>query len=296
MKRILAALAAVVLCVSMTGCSALDYMKANRLYNKEQYAQALPLYESLQGFADSDKMASICAQKADYAAAEDFFAAGEYEQALPLYEELEMYADSPLKAIRCRYENGLRYLEKGDYAQAVTWLAPLGNYEDSADKVSLARWQWLSQSRHTLVIRDEPGDFRALSLEPEEGGALRILLERKGHLLGLPYDTQFTLTLQRGTKEADYAVSCSSTSNMTITETARGRVELTKVTAGEELQVHEFFQSVTDGVGTETTTNDVTEAIIVRAVMAESVQTLGQQLPVLLEDSGVDIAMEDLGF
>lgn len=297
MKRFLAALAAVCICATMTGCSAVDYLKASKHYKNAEYAQALVLYEGLGDFADSAKMAGICAQKADYAAAEAYLASKDYEAALPLYEGLGMYADSPVKAITCRYENGRRYLENGKYEEAIQWLEPLGNYEDSAYLTRSARWLWLCRQRHTLVLSDEDGEFRALSLEPNNSiGAIRILLERKGHLLGLPYDTEFTLTLDWNAKEAAYTVSCRSESDMVIEETAEGRVVLKSIAAGKPLQVSSFFQTVTDSEGNQTTSNDVTEAIIVRAVLAESAQQINQYLPALLENTGVDITMEDLGF
>lgn len=296
MKRFLAALAAVCICVTMTGCSAVDYMKASRHYKNAEYAQALVLYEGLGDFADSAKMAGICAQKADYAAAEAYLASKDYEAALPLYEGLGMYADSPLKAITCRYENGLRYLENGDYEEAIQWLEPLGNYENSADRTSFARWQWVSQQHHSYIIQAVTGETRVMKLEPAEDGALHLVLERKGHLLGLPYDTLFELTFTRGAKEADYEVTCRSESDMTIEESAGGAVEILSFTGGKPLQVSHFFQKVIDSEGNETTSNDVTEAIIVRAIMLEAQEQIGMYLPKLLENTGVDITMEDLGF
>ena len=296
MKRFLAALGAVILCVSMTGCSGLDYIKASRLYKDAQYAQALPLYEGLGEFADSAKMAEICSQKADYTAAEAFLASKDYEAALPLYEGLGMYADSPVKAITCRYENGLRYLENGEHEKAILWLEPLGNYENSADQTNLARWLWLNGQEHSYIIQAITGDSRVIRLEPMEDGALRLVLERKGHLLGLPYDTLFEMTFARGDKEGAYEVTCRSESDMTIEESAAGVVDLASFTAGKPLQASEFSQVVIDAEGNQTTSNDVTQAIIVQAVMLEAQEQITTYLPQLLENSGVDITMEDLGF
>lgn len=296
MKRFLAALGAVILCVSMTACSGLDYIKASRLYKDAQYAQALPLYEGLGDFADSAKMAEICSQKADYTAAEAYLASKDYEAALPLYEGLGMYADSPVKAITCRYENGLRYLENGEYEKAILWLEPLGNYENSADQTNLARWLWLNGQEHSYIIQAITGDSRVIRLEPMEDGALRVVLERKGHLLGLPYDTLFEMTFARGDKEAAYEVTCRSESDMTIEESAAGTLELAAFTAGKPLQASEFSQVVTDAEGNQTTSNDVAQAIIVQAVMLEAQEQITTYLPQLLENSGVDITMEDLGF
>ena len=296
MKRLLAVLVTISLCATMTGCSALDYLKASRLYKNGEYAQALPLYESLGEFADSTKMAEICAQKADYTAAEALLAQGSYEAALPLYEGLGMYADSPLKAVTCRYENGLRYLEQEDYENAIVWLEPLGNYENSADRTSLARWLWLSQRKHTYIIHAVTGDSLVKFLEPAQEGSLRLTLERKGHLLGLPYDTLFELTFSRDQQEASYRLSCRSESDMVIEETAEGQVQLRQLAGGSPLEVGSFFQAVTDAEGAQTTSEDVTQAIIALSELAESANHITQYLPMLLENTGVNITAGQLGF
>lgn len=296
MKRLLAVLLAVCLCAALTGCSAVDYLKASKLYKEEAYAQALVLYQGLGDFADSAQMAAICAQKADYTAAEAYFASKDYAAALPLYEGLGMYADSPLKAITCRYENGLRYLEQGDYESAIAWLEPLGNYEDSADRTSLARWLWLSQETHSYIIRATAGDSLVMTLEPMDEVTLRLKLEREGHLLGLPYETRFELTFTRGQQEAAYRISCRSESDTVVQEQAEGTVELRTIAGGEAMEISSFSQCITGVGGEQTTTDDASKAIIARAELAESAGQITQYLPALLENTGVDITAGQLGF
>ena len=294
MKRIIAFAAALALCISMAGCAAADYMKATRLYKKEDYAGALALYQSLGDFADSAKMAGICSQKADYAAAQSYFADGQYDLALALYENLGMYADSPLQAIVCQYQLGLQNLGLENYEQAVAWLAPLGTYEDSADKVNLARWQWLGQARHTLVLEQDNG-FGALSSEPVEAGMVRLALEQKGLLLGLPYEMEFTLTLTRASDQAEYTLYYTSVTDTTVTETASGTVALGNFAAGGYLPIDAFSQSVTDALGETITTDNVGEAIMVPSLLSGAQAQVLMSLPQLLEKSGVDITPADLG-
>lgn len=296
MKRVLAMLLVVCLGVSLTGCNALDYLKASQLYKNEEYAQALPLYESLGSFADSAKMAEICSQKADYVAAEAFLAAKDYEAALPLYEGLGMYADSPLKAVTCRYENGLRYLDRGEYQDAIAWLEPLGNYENSTDRTSLARWLWLSGQKHTYIIRAAAGDSLVMFLEPLEDGSLQLTLERNSHLLGLPYDTTFQLTFVRDQQEAVYRLSCRSESDMVIEETVEGQVQLRQIASGISMAEGSFVGTVTDAEGIQTTSEDAAQAIIAQAELAESARQITENLPKLLENTGVDITAAQLGF
>ena len=296
MKRMIAALIVVCLCATMTGCSAIDYLKASQLYKEEAYAQALPLYESLGDFADSAKMAEICSQKADYNAAEALLAIQDYAAALPLYEGLGMYADSPLKAITCRYENGLRYLSQADYKNAIIWLEPLGHYEDCADRTSQARWLWVTQQPHRYIIRANTGDSLVMTMESTGEDTARLVLEGHGYLLGLPYDTLFTLTFCRNEPLAAYRVTCCSESDTVIEEIAEGQVALRSIAAGAAMEMASFSQTVTDAEGNQTATQDATQAIIVRSILAESADQINRYFPTLLELSGTEVTAAHLGF
>ena len=296
MKRMIAALIVVCLCATMTGCSAIDYLKASQLYKEEAYAQALPLYESLGDFADSAKMAEICSQKADYNAAEALLAIQDYEAALPLYEGLGMYIDSPLKAITCRYENGLRYLSQADYKNAITWLEPLGNYEDCTDRTSQARWLWVTQQPHRYIIRSNTGDSLVMTMESTGEDTAQLVLEGHGYLLGLPYDTLFTLTFCRNEPLATYRVTCRSESDTVIEEIAEGQVALRSIAAGAAMEMASFSQTVMDAEGNQTATQDATQAIIVRSILAESADQINRYFPTLLELSGTEVTAAHLGF
>ena len=294
MKRMLAVLILLGLCISMTGCALLDYHKANTLYKEEQYTQAQALYQSLGDFADCADMARLCGQKADYAAATEYRAAGDYAQAAAIYDELGMYADSPLQAVLCRYEGGQACIAAGDYEEAIRLLEPLGGYENSADLANLARWYWLGMEPHTKVLEESADRCHGISVEPVQEGVLQILLEDKGLLLGLPYETKLTLTLERNVPEADYTLCYTTTNVSTITEIASGTAQLRAFSEG--LPVGSFVRIVTDMEGNETISNDTADAIMMQAVMAEVVANITENLPVLLAESGVDITMTDLGF
>lgn len=294
MKRIFALAVAAALCVSMAGCTVADYAMATKYYKDGEFAEALTLYQSLGDFADSEKMADICAQKADYVAAQAYFTAGQYDLALPLYQGLGMYADSPLQAIVCQYRLGLESLDRGEYLQAISYLEPLGNYEDSLDRTNLARWLWLGEARHTLVLEQEEG-FAALSCEPVEAGKVRLLLEQKGLLLGLPYEMQFTMTLTRNQDQAEYTLYYESVSETTVLETASGTVALGNFAAGGFLPIDAFTQTRLDLEGEKVTTDDVSAAIMVPSLLISAQAQINTSLPQLLEKSGVDISPADLG-
>lgn len=290
MKRVWTVLVVLALCVSLAGCRVLEYHEASTLYDNEQYLQAQAAYEALGDFADSAEMAQICRQKNQYTQAETLFADGEYEQAAEQFESLGMYSDSPLRAVQCRYAGGAICLEKGDYPRAIALLTALGGYEDSAELVKSAKWKWLSQQRPVLTLPQEEG---TLAIEPEED-ALRIVLEKNGQILALPNHTTFSMTLLPGETHAAYTLSYTSTNISTITETVCGSVQLQLFEAG--LPVESYTRTVTDTEGNAAETPETSEAIMMQPVMTEVVMLITENLPALLEDSGVPVTVSDLGF
>lgn len=294
MKRILSALIVLALAVSMAGCSVQDYQTAGTLYKEGKYAQALEIYEALGDYADSAKMAEICRQKANYEKAGQLLAAGEYEQAAQMFDELGLYSDSPLMAAESRYIGGKASLEAEDYERAIALLTTLGGYKDSMDLVNLARWRWLGRSRYTKVLQDDETGFAALSLEPKGDETFRILLEKRGQILNLPYETEFTMTLMRTRPDAAYMITYSSKNVSTIKEVASGIVTLRAFSDG--LPVTAFNQTVTDADGNVTKSDQTADALMMKSVMAEVIADVTENLPLLLEKSGTDITLADLGF
>ncbi len=294
MKRILSGLIALIFVACLAGCSLQDYQTAGTLYKEGKYAQALEIYESLGSYADSAEMANICRQKANYEKAGQLLAAGEYEQAAQMYDELGMYIDSPLKAVESRYAGGKASLEAGDYEGAIAFLTLLGGYEDSADLVNLARWRWVGQHRNTNVLEAEGNNYATVSLEPVEDETLRIVVKKRGQILSLPYETDFTMTLVRTQPEAEYFINYTSTNVSSLTETATGSVTLRAFSEG--LPVTTFSQTITDTDGNVTESDQTADALMMKAVMAEIIADVNENLPLLLEKSGADITVADLGF
>lgn len=294
MKRILSCVLVLALAVCMAGCSLQDYQQAAKLYQAGEFAQAQVIYESLGDFADSADMARISAQKASYQLAGEQLAAGAYEQAAELYDSLGMYSDSPLRAAEARYTGGSVSLENGDYARAVALLDQLGGYKDSADLANLARWRWLGEGRYTKILEAEGNRYAAVSLESAGEETLRILLQKKGQILSLPYEMDFVMTWSRNDPEAEYTLDYTSTNISTIQESATGVVVLRAFSEG--LPVTTFSQTITDAAGEVTTSDQTADALMMKAVMAEAVADVTENLPLLLEKSGTQVTVEDLGF
>lgn len=294
MKRILSVLIVLVLAVSMVGCSLQDYQTAGTLYKEGKYAQALEMYEALGDYADSAKMAEICRQKANYEKAGQLLAAGEYEQAAQMYDELGMYSDSPLMAAESRYIGGKASLEAEDYERAIALLTILGGYKDSMDLVNLARWRWVGRQRYTNVLAAEDTSYATVSLEPVENETLRIVVKKRDQILSLPYEMEFIMTLVRTQPDAEYSINYTSSNVKTITETATGSVTLRAFSDG--LPVTAFSQTITDADGNVTQSDQTADALMMKAVMAEVIADVTENLPLLLEKSGADITLADLGF
>lgn len=294
MKRILSALIVLALAVSLAGCSVQDYQTAGTLYKEGKYAQALEIYEALADYADSAKMAEICRQKANYEKAGQLLTAGEYEQAAQMFDELGLYSDSPLMAAESRYIGGKASLEAEDYERAIALLTTLGGYKDSMDLVNLARWRWLGQQRYTVILEAEGTDYAAVSLEPVEDQVLRIVLKKRSQILNLPYEMDFVMTLVRTQPDAAYNLTYTSTNVKTITETAEGNVTLRAFSEG--FPVTTFSQTITDAEGNVTESDQTKDALMMKAVMAEVIADVTENLPLLIEKSGADVTLADLGF
>lgn len=294
MKRILSALIVLALAVSLAGCSVQDYQTAGTLYKEGKYAQALEIYEALADYADSAKMAEICRQKANYEKAGQLLTAGEYEQAAQMFDELGLYSDSPLMAAESRYIGGKASLEAEDYERAIALLTTLGGYKDSMDLVNLARWRWLGQQRYTVILEAEGTDYAAVSLEPVEDQVMRIVLKKRSQILNLPYEMDFVMTLVRTQPDAAYNLTYTSTNVKTITETAEGNVTLRAF--GEGFPVTTFSQTITDAEGNVTESDQTKDALMMKAVMAEVIADVTENLPLLIEKSGADVTLADLGF
>lgn len=294
MKKIVSVLVVLALAVSLVGCSLQDYQTAGTLYKEGKYAQALEIYAALGDYADSAKMAEICRQKANYEKAGQLLAAGEYEQAAQMYDQLGLYSDSPLKSAESRYTGGKASLEAEDYERAIALLTTLGGYKDSMDLVNQARWRWLGRSRYTKVLQEGETGFAAISLEPMGEGTMRILLEKRGQILNLPYETEFTMTLMRTRPDAAYMLTYTSTNMSTIREVATGIVTLRAFSEG--LPVTAFSQTITDTNGNVVRSDQTKDALMMKTVMAEVVAEVTENLPLLIEMSGADITLADLGF
>lgn len=300
MKRFLLILLILTLCLSFAGCDAKDYTDAMSYYEEGQYQQALELFTSLGDYADSKAMAALCQQFIDYADAQAFFAAGDYQAALDLFSGLRMYKDSPVMVFQCQYHIGMNHLTAGEYDQAIQWLTPLGNYEDCRQQVEIAKWHYLHQNitaaGGSIAITVGEDTNSQLLLQAEEDNSLTLIYVEEGQLLGLPYLHELTIPLYLNQEETSCQVVYRSSLVTQVEEIASGIVLPGALSASGGLSIDTFQQTITDEEGQTQTSSDLGSSIMIQTITETGQQAISQYLPALLESTGTDVSVKDLGF
>lgn len=302
MKRFFAILLILSLLLVFTGCDFSDYTRATRLFNQEDYQGAYDLYKQLGDYADSPEMTDLCRQILDYSYAEEAYATGDYASALTLFTSLGMYKDSPVRAIQSQYALGIACLEAGNYAEATGWLQELGSYEDNETYLLQAKWNWLcshvadSAEPISLIVSEDDEVTETVSLEPAIGGGVLLVYRANGHLLGLPYENEFSIPLLPDGQEAIYTAIYRSTVVNAIEETATGALQLGAFSADVYIPIDTFQQATTDAEGNVTVNEDASNTMMVLGIIDRAKVVLSQQLTPLLESTGVTISPRDLGF
>lgn len=299
MKRIIGIIITVCLCLSFTGCKALDYSKATKYYKEGQYAEALELFSSLGEYADSQAMAHLSWQKADYEAAGKCYAAGDYRQAMELYYGLQMYMDSPVKAVESQYALGLDLIEQGQYSEAIALLEELGVYSDSPYHVrratSLQLQEALTQLGSVSLKLDNTGN-KTLSLTCAGDDIMVLTYTNQSQLLGVPNECRFVLTASPIAQTASYEASYLSAASRTILEESSGTVDLAAFRANQGLSTDSFTQTVTDPDGVVTVSNDTAEAIILQSLLSEASTVIAENFAEIMELTDTGLTPQDLGF
>lgn len=295
MKKLIALMLVLSLLFALSGCKLLDYKYASDYYEAGDYVTAYNIFIGLGDFGDSAEMAKICRQKADYTEAEALLAAGDYRAALPLYEGLAMYMDSPVKAVSCRYHIGLDCIEAHDYEEALTWLEPLGSYEDSIAQVKLAKWLWFYETikNHPCITSVNNG---SIILFATEDGGFAIDYNNTDNLLGISYTKSFHMTFSKDSREGVYTAVYDSNSNGQIREEVTGTLDISAFSATSKMPVATFSQTVIDPDGKETVSTTPSDALMMQGLLMEVQMLLTQCIPAFLEQTGLPLTLADIGF
>lgn len=128
MKKIIAMLLVLAMCLALTACDSGDYKKATELYDSGSYEKARTIFMKLEDYEDSAEMVKAC----DYATAKNLFESGEYESAGSAFTELGDYKDSTTYALKSDYRMAETLLNSGDYESAIAIFTKISDFEDAA--------------------------------------------------------------------------------------------------------------------------------------------------------------------
>lgn len=142
---ILSAIAAIALIICCVIIPNNIYKTGVSLYESEKYEEAAEVFESLNGFGDSEKMLTACDEgikSVKYSDAQKLFKEKEYEQAISAFEALGNYKDSKemiesvkQKITEDKYAVAESNFENQNYVDAIKLYTELGDYKDSKQKI-----------------------------------------------------------------------------------------------------------------------------------------------------------------
>lgn len=290
------------LCLCLTGCDTLDYRKAIKLYNEGQYDAAATLFSELDGYKDSGKLQTL----SRYWEAITFMEDGEYSSALPRFLKLGDYEDSADRVMECKYQLAIAAFEAEDYATAEAAFLEQPQYRQAPEYLRQITWQKFFDAVTGAGVETDDG---ASLLREHEDKSFCITATETNQLIlsvsastdvGYRFYEDLTLTLDRDCLDASFTATDSFDmeylgNRIGSVQTASGTVDVTTCTIGTQLAIQEYQMSVTDNQGVTSTSEDPADCLMTDA-MTENLSALLVQIPLLLEESGIELPLTDIGF
>ena len=118
---------------SSTQISEANYRKAGALADEGDYVNAIIIYKALGDYSDSATLATKTG-------ADKLYAAGSYAKAYAIYTTLDEAYQPHASDYAAMYDAALGYQAAGQYDEAVSAFAALGNYADSATRVLQSKY------------------------------------------------------------------------------------------------------------------------------------------------------------
>lgn len=193
---VLGVLATIALVVCFVIVPSHTYKTAMALYDNGQYVEAGTVFESLNGFSDSDEMVDACQtaiKEEQYTQAQKLFADGQYDEAIELFESLGTYKDSKemiesvkQKITENKYAEAEDNFENQNYLEAIKLYKELGDYKDSKQKIEQIQNRLATDdSVYYGSYRNEPIAWQVLQSDDD-----RMLLMAKEAVSELPYNDE----------------------------------------------------------------------------------------------------------
>lgn len=174
MKKLIALVLVMCICVSLVGCKSSDYKMGMDMFSQKQYAAALMIFETLGDYKNSAQMIQEC----KYSVALELFNDGNYVDALTAFEELGTYQNSAAgnksseeMAKECNYNLGCMLFTSRDFETALIKFQELGEYRDSMEMVALCERN-LEPVNALLDYIDENSAY--ISTIEEDGLEIRV--------------------------------------------------------------------------------------------------------------------------
>ena len=115
------------------------YNRAVKLYNEENYSEAIAAFEALNGYRDSAQMINDCESGIKYKIALDYYNKRAYDDAKGTFEELNGFRDSVEYISKCeqgKYEAAIDLYDAGKYEEAIEAFTAMNGYKDSTDQIA----------------------------------------------------------------------------------------------------------------------------------------------------------------
>ena len=307
MKRLTALLLSVLMLVALTGCDSSDYKKAVALMDSGDYSAAQELFEALGDYEDSADQVIECKYQRALAKLDD----DNYIDAQDAFEALGDYKDSADQVIECKYQRALEMIDDGEYADAAELLTEVGAYKDSETLIGSLKPEMLrayieENGTHVDSVLASDGDGYELALSGDfTDGDLEFtvyiaLTDEDEFAFGYAYYSEsgialfYELSYAEGEDSPTDTEACGGIKILgSVVEVASGTTNL----ANGQFTSGYFRQELTKATGAESTSYSYDDALALSSnVMRTSYTRLKTKLPVLLEETGLDMTIYDLGF
>lgn len=237
MKKVIALLCLLALLVSLCACASSNFAKANTLYNRGSYEEAIVLFESLGDYENSEEMILACR----YEMARKLISLQEYEAAIAAFEELGDYSDSAERVADCRYALAVSRYDAGDYEGALELFSLLEDYEGDEDYMGKITWHrfrnQLGTEGPTEVSVPIEGGYRYTVTLSQENDYIQAVY----HLDLGNVDTTLTALFSQGSSSAALVGSSSvAYEDALIKEACSGAWTLSSYQKGDSLEWREY--------------------------------------------------------
>ena len=127
-----------------------SYNEAIVLMESEKFEEAISIFESLDGFSDSEEQIKACREAIkdkQYITAVDLMESGNYEEAIAIFKELGGYKFSATHITNCqsainevKLGIAISHIDRFEYSSAAAILQELGSYKNASELLAECKY------------------------------------------------------------------------------------------------------------------------------------------------------------